>query len=106
MIPGPAGAVALLTAVLLPVLLLGLVLALDRYEERLFSPSAQRHRAGRHSRPGGRRSAAGRHPSVSLGTAGGGPRSTGAGPAAGSRSGLPPVRPKPPAVTPTNTVTP
>lgn len=89
MIPGAAGAAALVTALLLPALLLGVVVALDRYEERLFSPrAARRHHAARHSRPGRRRvmSPARRSPST--------------GPAAAGQSGAAKVRPKPPAVTP------
>ncbi|ATW51906.1 hypothetical protein ACWGJT_12135 [Streptomyces xantholiticus] len=94
MIPGTAGAVALVAAVLLPTLLLGLVVALDRYEERLFSAhAARRHHAGRHSRPRGRRSAPGRGSSAPRRTAGAVPRSTAVGPPATIGS-------KPPAVTP------
>jgi hypothetical protein len=58
-IPGAAGAVALLAALLLPALLLGLVVVLDRYEERLFSTSGARGRhAARKPVPEGRRAAA------------------------------------------------
>jgi hypothetical protein len=87
-IPGAAGAVALLAALLLPVLLLGLVVALDRYEERLFSTSSTRGRhAARNPLPGGRRAASpARRPRT--------------GPATAGRAAAATVRPKPPAVTP------
>jgi hypothetical protein len=57
---GPAGAVAMVVALLLPVLLLGLVLELDRYEDTLFpqqaprphTPRPGRRSGGRHARRG------------------------------------------------------
>jgi len=85
--PGAAGTVALLAALLLPALLLGLVVALDRYEERLFSTSnARRRHAARDPIPGGRRATSpARRPLT--------------GPAATGRAAAAKIRPKPPAVT-------